>query len=143
VVIGKIQVKNELPPSFSPAVLAPITDRTGTINWDNGEMGSFHDGVAAAKRTLGPRDGVLVSDKPEVFVHVFDQHDHLNHFTKKGSGQTWGNLIQKRVPFPAGRHAATVRCGQHRSCRRNLSAAECDRLCPAQLSIAMAPSRGV
>ena len=107
-VIGKIQVKNELPPSFSPAVLAPITDRTGTINWDNGEMGSFHDGVAAAKHTLGPRDGVLVSDKPEVFVHVFDQHDHLNHFYQERLGTNMGKPHTKK---------STVSCRTSRSHR--------------------------
>lgn len=42
VVLGAVSVINELPSLSAPAVLAPITDQLGTINWDHGALGSLH-----------------------------------------------------------------------------------------------------
>jgi hypothetical protein len=58
VMIGKIRITNDLNKTFSPAVLAPITDRVGTVNWDNGVLGSWHSN--ATKLNMSPdKDGIL------------------------------------------------------------------------------------
>jgi hypothetical protein len=48
--VGHIQISNDLDRTFSPAVLAPISDRVGTVNWDHGTLGSGR---------FGTDDGIL------------------------------------------------------------------------------------
>ena len=57
VTIGRIQITNDLEPSFSPAVLAPVTDRVGTVNWDHGSLGNWYS--AERKNAFGPKEGIL------------------------------------------------------------------------------------
>ena len=58
VAIGKIRITNDLEKTFSPAVLAPITDRVGTVSWDNGVLGLWHSD--ASKPNMSPdKDGIL------------------------------------------------------------------------------------
>ena len=50
--VGGITVTNDLDPHSIPAVLAPITDQLGTINWDFGPLGTSHNN----KQTNNNRD---------------------------------------------------------------------------------------
>ena len=56
ITFGRLSVTNMLPPKSAPAVLAPITDQIGTINWDHGSLGSFH---SVRGPPFGPEEGVL------------------------------------------------------------------------------------
>jgi hypothetical protein len=60
-VVSNITVRNVLNPSSSPAVLGPISDQGGTVNWDHGELGAFH---AVAGPPFGPDEGVLDATMP-------------------------------------------------------------------------------
>jgi hypothetical protein len=55
-IVGAVTVTNKLNAKSSPAVLAPITDQLGTINWDHGSLGSHH---TVAGPPFGPEEGVL------------------------------------------------------------------------------------
>ena len=53
--VGRIWITNDLDSTFSPAVLAPISDRVGTVNWDHGELGAAFFG----RFPHGADDGIL------------------------------------------------------------------------------------
>jgi len=56
VTMGAVTVINTLNASSAPAVLAPITDQLGTLNWDHGTLGTQHTRSAPP---YGADDGVL------------------------------------------------------------------------------------
>lgn len=59
--LGDVTVTNLLNASSAPAVLAPITDQLGTLNWDHGSLGDTH---ALGVPPFGPNEGVLDVTKP-------------------------------------------------------------------------------
>ena len=85
VTMGAVSVRNNLPPLSSPAVLAPITDQLGTLNWDHGELGIWHDVAEPAGcwtcpdrhsvPPFGPKEGVLDVSKPPFSADPTGQAD--------------------------------------------------------------------
>jgi len=65
--LASVEVMNRLPSATAPAVLAPVTDQSGTISWDIGSMGRWHDRGqpgAAHGWNAGADDGVLDVTRP-------------------------------------------------------------------------------
>ena len=85
VTMGAVSVRNDLPPLSSPAVLAPVTDQLGILNWDHGEMGIWHDVAEPAGcwtcpdrhsvPPFGPQEGVLDVSKPPFSADPTGQAD--------------------------------------------------------------------